>query len=68
MARPDGRRATRGRDVGVEAARRLKEILRASAESQRSVPAPPCPPPSFSEERRPVPRFSRRLDDDDQDE
>jgi hypothetical protein len=61
----------RRRDVGLEAARRFKEILREGAASQRSLP--PMPPPPLLEERRPSGRsfLARRLgrsDDEDQDE
>jgi hypothetical protein len=52
----------RRRDVGVEAARRLKEILRQGVVPQRSLPPVP-PPPSF-EERRPL-KFLRRAETDD---
>jgi hypothetical protein len=71
VARPDSQKCGRRRDVGVEAARRLKEILRAGVASPR--PLPPMPPPPPPEERKTLGRglFARRLartDDDDQDE
>jgi hypothetical protein len=65
VARPDSKDCGGRRDVGLEAARRLKEILREGSAPPRPLPAPPAPP-SF-EERKPL-RILRRPTDDDQDE
>jgi hypothetical protein len=68
VARPDGKRSTWRRDLGAEAARRFKDILRQGTAPVRALPSPP-PPPGF-EERRPLLKVLRRPepDDDDQDE
>lgn len=70
MARPDSSRVNWRRDVGVAAARRLKDILRGSPAPAR--PLPPSPPPPVLEERRSLERrplglsrFRRPPDDDD---
>lgn len=65
MARPDSQKCARRRDVGLEAARRFKEILRGGSGSPR--PLPPLPAPPSLEERRPL-KFLRRPEPDDQDE
>lgn len=67
MARPDSKRTPRSRteDVGREAVRRLKEILRAGAPSSRPLLPPPSPP-NF-EEKRPL-RFMRRPTDESDEE
>jgi hypothetical protein len=68
VARPDSRKCRGRRDAGLEAARRLKEILREGSAPPRPLPALP-PPPSL-EERRTLTKIPRRslLLDDDQDE
>jgi hypothetical protein len=68
VARSDSSKCGRRREVGLEAARRLKEILRAGAAPGRTLP--PLPPPPSFEERRPPMKLLRRpaLDDDEQDE
>jgi hypothetical protein len=65
VGRPDGKRVVRRRDVGVEAVRRFKEILREGRASLRSLPLPA--PPSF-EERRTLKSLRRPAPDDEQDE
>jgi hypothetical protein len=66
--RPDGKRPSRRRDVGLEAARRFKEILKGGSSPERPLP-PTLPPPQFPdvEEKRPL-RFLRRPADDERDE
>jgi len=64
VARTGGERCGRRRDVGVEAARRLKEILKAGSVPPRPLPSLP-PPPQFPEERRPL-RLLRRTEPDDE--
>jgi hypothetical protein len=70
VARPEGKRGVWRRDVGLEAARRFKEILREGVVSPR--PLPPLPPPPPLEERKLLGRglIARRIarTDDDQDE
>jgi hypothetical protein len=70
VPRPDGKRSSWRRDLGTEAARRLKEILRQGSAPGRPLPVP-LPPPSF-EERRPsglgLGRVWRPPVDEDQDE
>lgn len=66
MARPDSKRVGRSRDVGMDAARRLKELLRAGSASAR--PLLPLPtPPSLGEDRRSL-KLPRSPDDDGRDE
>jgi hypothetical protein len=66
VARPDGGKVARGRGVGLEAARRFKEILRGAAAPPR--PLPPLSPPPSLEERRPLKFLRRPEPDDGQDE
>lgn len=63
MGRPDGKKVARRHDVGIEAARRLKEILRQGVVPQR--PLPPAPSPPSFEERRPL-KFLRKSDPDEE--
>jgi hypothetical protein len=68
VARPDGKRSSWRRDLGLEASRRFKEILRVGTAPGR--PLPPFPSPPVLEERRSPLKLLRRPapDDDDHDE
>ena len=69
MGHSDSKTTGRVRDVGKDAARRLKEILSAGSSPPRPLPSLPSPP-RLDDDRparpslRPGLRFSRRLDDD----
>jgi hypothetical protein len=66
VGRRVGGRVAGRREVGLEAARRFKEILGAAPAPARPL-TPLPPPPSFPEDRRP-PKFLRRLNDDEREE